>query len=147
MDLAKKGFVLLLWVLAPSILTGQQVLTLDPVIGRNDLGGYLYILEDSAGTLSFDQIAIDDFGSGYSNFDHILRLNVDYLKLDASLIRNIDQDKNSQYVVETIVSFAQKLGIQTIAEFVHSQAVYEWVKSLDIDFSQGFFLCQPRIDL
>ncbi len=96
---------------------------------------------------SFDQIAIDDFGLGYSNFDHILRLNVDYLKLDAALIRNIDQDKNSRYVVETIVSFVQKLGIQTIAEFVPSEAVYERVKRPGIDFSQGFFLCRPRLDL
>jgi diguanylate cyclase (GGDEF)-like protein len=93
------------------------------------------------------KIAIDDFGAGYSNFDHILRLNVDYLKLDASLIKNIHTDKNSQYVVETIVAFAKKLNIKTIAEFVHCSEVFERVKSIGIDYSQGFFLGKPQKEI
>ena len=70
MDRVRTGFVLLLWVLAPSVLTGQQVLTLDPGIGRSDLGGYLYIPEDSAVTRSFDQIAslpLDAFTPHHEN--------------------------------------------------------------------------------
>ena len=93
------------------------------------------------------KIAIDDFGTGYSNFEHILRLNVDYLKLDASLIKPIETDANARCIVETIVSFARKLGIQTVAEFVHNEAVQTIVTSMGVDHSQGYFICEPRPDM
>ncbi len=90
------------------------------------------------------KIAIDDFGSGYSNFGHILRLNVDYLKLDASLIKPIAEDGHARTIVETIVSFARKLGIRTIAEFVHNAKVQDIVREIGVDFSQGYFIGEPR---
>ncbi len=93
------------------------------------------------------KIAIDDFGSGYSNFEHLLKLSVDYIKIDASLIKNIDSDKNSQIIVSTIVAFAQKMGIKTIAEFVSSQEIYHIVKELGIDYSQGFYFGAPNESL
>jgi len=93
------------------------------------------------------KIAIDDFGSGYSSFEYLLKLHVDYIKIDGTLIKNIDTDTNSAIVVETIVNFAKKLGILTIAEFVHSQEVFEKVKQLGVDRSQGFYLCEPRADI
>ena len=89
------------------------------------------------------KIAIDDFGAGYSNFEHILRLRVDYLKLDSSLIRPIATDANARAIVETIVSFARKLGIQTIAEFVHNEAVQHVVCDIGVDHSQGYFIGEP----
>ena len=89
------------------------------------------------------KIAIDDFGSGYSNFSYILKLAPDYLKIDGSLIRNIDTDANARAVVRTIVGFARSLGIRTIAEFVHSQPVYKVCKELDIDEFQGYHLSEP----
>ncbi len=93
------------------------------------------------------KIAIDDFGTGYSNFEHILRLRVDYLKLDASLVKPIATDANARCIVETIVSFARKLGIQTIAEFVHNEAVQAIVKAIGVDHSQGYFIGEPRPDM
>jgi len=89
------------------------------------------------------QIAIDDFGSGYSNFEFILKLDVDYIKLDSSLIKDIDRNINSQIIVETIVGFAKRLGKKTVAEHVHSEEVFEVVKELDVDFSQGFYFGKP----
>jgi c-di-GMP phosphodiesterase len=93
------------------------------------------------------RIAIDDFGSGYSNFEYLLQLNIDYIKIDGSLIRNLDIDKNAQVVVETIVDFAKKLNITVVAEYVHNEAIYEKVKELNIDRSQGFFLAEPKATL
>ncbi len=90
------------------------------------------------------KIAIDDFGSGYSNFEHILRLQVDYIKIDASLVRKCDQDYYSQIILENIVNFSQKLNIKTIAEFVHSQSVFKKINELGINYSQGFFIGEPR---
>ncbi|MGA1847176.1 EAL domain-containing protein [Deferribacter abyssi] len=88
-------------------------------------------------------IAIDDFGSGYSNFSYLLQLNVDYIKIDGSLIKNIHIDNNSELIVSTIVSFAKRLNIKTVAEFVHNEEVYKKVIELGIDYSQGFFIGKP----
>jgi len=93
------------------------------------------------------RIAIDDFGSGYSNFEYLLKLNIDYIKIDGSLIKNLETDKNTLIVVETIVDFAQKLNIKVIAEYVHNEGVYNKVKQLGIDRSQGFHLAEPQITL
>ncbi|WP_297432004.1 GGDEF domain-containing phosphodiesterase [Sulfurimonas sp.] len=93
------------------------------------------------------KISIDDFGSGYSNFEHILKLDIDYIKIDGSLIKNLETDINAQIVVETIVDFAKKLNLITIAEFVHNQAVFEKVKLLDIERVQGFYLGEPNRDI
>lgn len=89
------------------------------------------------------KIAIDDFGSGFSNFSYIITLKPDFIKIDGSLIKNVDIDKNAQIVVETIVDFSKKLGIKTVAEFVHSSTVLSAVKQLGIDYSQGYFIDMP----
>ena len=89
------------------------------------------------------KIALDDFGSGYSNFSHILNLPIDFIKIDASLISNIDRDISSQIMVETIVKLAKKLNVQTIAEFVATEDILEMVKSLGVDYAQGFYLGKP----
>jgi len=90
------------------------------------------------------RIAIDDFGSGYSNFEHLLKLNIDYIKIDGTLIKNIDKDISAQIIVETIVDFAKRLNISTVAEFVHNEDVYEKVKELNVNRTQGYFLSEPR---
>ena len=89
------------------------------------------------------KLAIDDFGSGYSNYDYIIQLNVDFLKIDSSLIKNIDHDEKMEIVVESIITSARKLGLKTIAEYVHSQAVMEKVKELGVDFIQGYHIDKP----
>lgn len=90
------------------------------------------------------RIAIDDFGTGYSNFAHILRLNVDFIKIDASLIKHLDVDLSAQDIVRTIVEFAHRLNIKTVAEFVHSQDVYDECQELGIDYLQGYYLSEPK---
>ena len=90
------------------------------------------------------KIAIDDFGSGYSNFEHILQLNVDYIKIDGSLIKGIASNKRHHIVVETIVEFAKKMGAKTISEFVCDEDVYNVVKSLGVDYSQGYYTGKPK---
>ena len=89
-------------------------------------------------------IALDDFGTGYSNFNYIMALDVDIIKIDASIIRNLDHDKNAMTIAETIVGFVKRTGTRTIAEYVHSRDIYNIVRSLGIDYSQGFFLGVPE---
>lgn len=93
------------------------------------------------------KIAIDDFGTGYSNFSYLLKLNVDYLKIDASLIKNIDTDDNSKKIVETLVDFSKKIGAKSIGEFVHNQAVLDEITVQDIDYAQGFYIDEPRAEI
>jgi len=90
------------------------------------------------------KIAIDDFGSGFANFKYMTTIESDYLKIDGSLIRDIVSDENDRLVVETIISFAKKLGKKTIAEFVHSKEVYTMVKEMGVDYAQGYYLAKPN---
>lgn len=89
------------------------------------------------------KIALDDFGSGYSNFSILMKLQIDFLKLDGSLIKNIDKDNNARVIVQTIVQFTKQLNIMTIAEFVSSKEVYDVVKSMGIDYAQGYYIGKP----
>ena len=89
------------------------------------------------------KIAIDDFGSGYANFEHIININADFIKIDGSLIKNINTDKNAAIITEAIISFSKKLGKKTITEYVHNKEVYDMVKALGADYSQGFYFGEP----
>jgi len=89
------------------------------------------------------KISIDDFGTGYSNFEYLMKLKVDYIKIDGSMIKNIDSDKNSQMITTSIVSFAKNMNIKTVAEFVHSKNVFEKINELGVDYSQGYYFGEP----
>ena len=89
------------------------------------------------------RIAIDDFGTGYSNFARLLSLNVDFIKIDGSLIRNLHEDHTAFLVTSGIVQFARSLNMQTVAEFVHNEPVQARVRELGIDFSQGEYFSMP----
>jgi len=89
------------------------------------------------------RIAIDDFGSGYSNFSYLMGLNVDFIKIDGSLVKAIDRDVNSQIITSTILDFSQQLKIATVAEYVHNQTVLDYVQKLGVDYVQGFHLGKP----
>ena len=90
------------------------------------------------------QIAIDDFGSGFANFEYMTKNRSDIMKIDGSLIKNVDKDENARLVVETIVSFAKKLHKKTIAEFVHSKEVFDIVQEIGVDYVQGYYLGEPK---
>ena len=89
------------------------------------------------------KVAIDDFGSGYSNFEHLLKMNIDYLKIDASLIKNIATNENSYKITKTIIEFAKNLNLKTIAEYVENEEIFNIVKDLGADYSQGYFFSAP----
>lgn len=93
------------------------------------------------------KIAIDDFGTGYCNFEYLIKLNADYLKVDGSLMSEINTNEKLCGVVETIVSFAKKNDIKVIGEFISTQEIYEKTKELGIEYSQGYFLGHPSCEL
>ncbi len=117
---------------------------------------YLEVLENITSTKSYNaikqfetlkkigyQIAIDDFGTEASNFSRLMTLDADIIKIDGQFIKNLDTDANSVKIVETIVSLAKKLEAKTVAEFVHNEEIYNIVKKLGVDYSQGYYFSPP----
>jgi PAS domain S-box-containing protein len=90
------------------------------------------------------KIAIDDFGAGYSNFERLLDYQPDILKIDGCLIRNIQTDNYSLSVVKTIVAFAKEQEIQTVAEFVENEEIFNILNGLGVDYSQGYHFGKPE---
>lgn len=89
------------------------------------------------------QLSIDDFGSGYSNYYRIMQLDIDNIKIDGSIIKELPYDENSRVVVETITSFAKRKGCKIVAEYVSNEEIYKKVKEYGIEFTQGFYLGKP----
>jgi len=92
-------------------------------------------------------ITIDDFGIEQSVFSRLLRMEAKTIKIDSSFIENIDTNLSNQMIVENIVAFANRIGAQTIAEFVNTKQVHEKVCELGINYSQGFYIGKPAASL
>jgi len=93
------------------------------------------------------KIAVDDFGTEYSNFASLLELRADYIKIDGRFIKNVHIDVHSQKIVKAITDFSHNIGAKVIAEYVHSFEVYEIVRDFGIDYSQGFYFSEPKATL
>ncbi|EGU47556.1 sensory box/GGDEF family protein [Vibrio orientalis CIP 102891 = ATCC 33934] len=89
------------------------------------------------------RLMVDDFGSGYSNIDEIIRLEPDIIKLDGSLIKTIDRDVKQRQITGQLVQLCQVLNAKTVAEFVHNREVCEIAEDLGVDYLQGFYLAEP----
>lgn len=88
-------------------------------------------------------IAIDDFGTEYSNFERVLDLDIDFIKIDAKYIKDIDTNPKSYEITKAIVYFAKNAKISCIAEFVHNKNVQDVMRELRIEYSQGYFFSEP----
>lgn len=93
------------------------------------------------------KIAVDDFGSGFSNFNLLLEIVPDYIKIDGEIIKRICDDEKAKTMAETIIGFAKHLGAKTIAEYVANEKIYNKCLELGVDEFQGFFLGEPRAEL
>ncbi len=115
------------------IVESEQIKEYGPVVA------FIKRLKEYGGRL-----AIDDFGSGYSNFNHLLELDADYVKIDGAIISKICENNYSSEIVKSIVSFCKNMGIKTIAEFVSSKEILERVTELGVDYSQGYYIGKPH---
>lgn len=88
------------------------------------------------------KIAIDDFGTGFSNYENILNLDIDYIKIDGSLIKKIDEAIYLN-LIKSIVLFSKQQNIKIVAEFVSDLKTLRYVKNIGIDFSQGYHIGKP----
>lgn len=89
------------------------------------------------------KIAIDNFGSSYSNFDKIMHLEIDYLKIDGALINKIMHSPRHTQIIQTIASFATAIGAKAIAENVETAEILQQVTTVGIPFAQGYYIGKP----
>ncbi len=87
--------------------------------------------------------AIDDFGSGYSNFSYLTRLSVDYLKIDGSIISEIYTNANAYHTLEIIIELARRLNMKTVAEYVSDAGIARYAKEAGVDYFQGYHIGLP----
>jgi len=86
------------------------------------------------------QIAIDDFGTGYSNFSYLSQIEPDFIKIDGSLIKDIDTNTQNRNIVKGIIDLAHSLEIKLIAEYVSSEEIYVIIQELGIEYAQGYYI-------
>ncbi|HHC11356.1 MAG TPA: EAL domain-containing protein, partial [Campylobacterales bacterium] len=90
------------------------------------------------------KFCIDDYGAGYSNLNHLLHLSIDYLKIDGSIIKNIDKDKKACSLIRSLNLFCQNNGIKVVAEFIENKKILEVLIDLDIEYGQGYYFDKPK---
>lgn len=90
------------------------------------------------------RFALDDFGSGLSSFGYLKHLAVDYLKIDGMFVRNIADDPKDFAMVRSINEVGQMMGMQTIAEFVESEAILDRLREIGVDYAQGYAIARPE---
>lgn len=88
-------------------------------------------------------LAVDDAGAGYASFRHILKLKPDVIKLDSSLIRKIDTDKDSRALAAALIRFAEETGSKIVAEGVETDAELDMLRHLNVNKAQGYLLGRP----
>lgn len=89
------------------------------------------------------RFALDDFGIGFSSFNHLKHLPVDYLKIDETFIRDITHNTVDQHLVKAIVEVARRLGKMTVAEFVGWKETVQLLSEYGVDYAQGYFIGYP----
>jgi EAL domain-containing protein (putative c-di-GMP-specific phosphodiesterase class I) len=89
------------------------------------------------------QLAIDDFGSGYSSLAYLKRLPVGVIKIDRSFVMNMEQDENDAVIVRSTIDLGRNLGLKVVAEGVESEEVWSGLARLDCDLAQGYYLGRP----
>src|SRR5699024_4657703 len=88
-------------------------------------------------------ISVDDFGTGYSSFNYIKKLPIDTLKIDRSFVKDIDVNEESQAIVSAIITLANNLNINVIAEGIERDTQDHFLKDTACNEGQGFYYCKP----
>ena len=87
---------------------------------------------------------MDDFGSGFASFSNLKAFPVDYLKIDGSFVRHMLGKPVDYAMAEVINRLGHIMGLQTIAEFVESQEILEALRTVGVDYAQGYYVGKPQ---
>lgn len=89
------------------------------------------------------QVSLDDFGTGYSSLSYLMKLDIDYLKIDKSFVCNLAPDSDDLVLCEAIISMAHKLGLKVIAEGVETSQQRDLLMLANCDYAQGYLYSKP----
>lgn len=92
------------------------------------------------------QIAIDDFGIGYSSLSYLVKYPIDIIKIDKSFVQDINISSSAETLIESILAMATRLGIKVVAEGIETQEQLEYLQKHGCDFGQGYYLGRPMND-
>jgi len=111
----------------------------------------LHDLEDSARFISVVrdlgcQVAVDDFGAGFTTFRHLKTLTVDVVKIDGSFVRNLSQSKENQLFIRNLLSLARSFNLVTVAEFVENDEDAKILADEGVDLLQGYHFGKPELN-
>lgn len=154
-----KSFKVSINISIEDILNPETVLFIEKMIEQYQMQGKVeFEITESEKIYDFEKVnnfihllkskyqvsfAIDDFGNGYSNFEYLLKLNIDSVKIDGSLIRNFLNDPKKISLLKYISKFSRELNIKTIAEFVETENMVNELKKYGITYGQGYYFAKP----
>jgi len=151
-NLSSKSLVLSEFI--PNIIRLTREYDIDPgrivfEISEKDTLKNITLLEKFVDNLKFSgfKFAIDDFGSGFSCFYYVKRFPIDFVKIAGEFIRSMSRNKKDMAIVRTMVVLSKEFGIKTIAEHVENIDVLNSVKSMGVDYAQGYHIGLPSPDL
>lgn len=139
----QQGFIMYIEQMLKRFNIGKEKLIIEltegVVVGNISEIQYKFNRLKSMGVL----IAIDDFGTGYSSLEYLRQLPIDYLKIDKSFVADLGQDDSAKVIIDTIISMAQHLNLQTVAEGVETEEQFAILKSIGCDLFQGYLFGRP----
>ncbi len=114
------------------------------ILESEEISDFSEVSKFISGIRKFDCIVgVDDFGAGYSNFNLLTLLDIDFVKIDGSLIEKINSSKDLEIIVNTIANFSKEFKVKTVAEYVSNEEIYNKIKELNIDYCQGYYFDKP----
>lgn len=93
------------------------------------------------------KFSIDDFGTGFSSIYYLKNIPVDYIKIDGSFIKDINEKKENLYLVKSIINMAKAFELKIVAEFVENKGILDTLEKLDVDYVQGYYIGKPSSEL
>lgn len=126
-------------------IAGRMMMEITETAAVNDLtqaAAFVTTVHELGG-----KVALDDYGEGYTSLQHLRHLAVDTVKVDGSLIKGIADNAKNQVLVKAILSMAQHMGLETVAEFVETEKEAAWLQRHGVGLLQGYFLGQPSTSL
>lgn len=92
------------------------------------------------------RVALDDFGAGFTSIRHLRSLALAIMKIDKDLLHNLEQNREQQHLVRTLIHLASGLGLKTVVEGVETTEIAEWFRMERVDMMQGYFFGKPLLD-
>jgi len=89
------------------------------------------------------KIALDDFGTGHSSLNYLQHLAVDWIKIDRSFVHQLTDVTRKKRIVQSVLQLSSQLGINVVAEGIELERDYRWLRMMDCQFGQGYYISKP----